>query len=149
MTDIVDRQTRSRMMSGIRGTNTKPELLLRKALHSRGLRYRLHHKKLPGTPDLVFAKHNAVLFVHGCFWHRHRGCKYATSPKTRPEFWSNKFEQNIERDRVAQESLKELGWRIATVWECALKSSPTSQIAGSVHDWLEGTEEAFIVDGRD
>lgn len=148
MADIVDRKTRSRMMSGIRGTNTKPELLLRKALHSRGLRYRLHCKKLPGTPDLVFAKHNAVLFMHGCFWHRHDGCKYATTPKTRPEFWTKKFERNVERDRIAEASLKKLGWRIATVWECALKSSPASQIAEFVHAWLEGTEKACIVEGK-
>lgn len=121
MTDIVDQQTRSRMMSGIRGKNTKPELALRRALHARGFRFRLHSGKVLGRPDVVFPKHCAVVFVHGCFWHRHEGCRYTTSPSTRPEFWQTKFEANIARDSAAHTTLLEDGWRVATIWECALR----------------------------
>ena len=98
MTDIVDSQTRSRMMSGIRGKNTKPELALRRSLHALGFRYRLHAKGIPGKPDIVMPKYRAVIFVHGCFWHRHAGCRYATVPATRPEFWATKFDANVVRD---------------------------------------------------
>ena len=96
MADIVDRETRSRMMAGIRSRDTRPELLLRRAIHAHGLRYRLHDRRLPGTPDLVFRRFRAVCFVHGCFWHRHAGCPYATTPSTREEFWQAKFDANTE-----------------------------------------------------
>ena len=99
MADIVDPETRSRMMSGIKGKNTRPELALRRALHARGFRYRLHDKRLPGKPDLILPRFRAAIFVHGCFWHRHEGCKYATTPATRPEFWQAKFRENAERDQ--------------------------------------------------
>ena len=95
MADIVDKKTRSRMMAGIKGKNTKPELVLRRALHARGFRFRLHGKEFPGRPDLVFPKHGAVIFVHGCFWHRHSNCRYATNPSTRMEFWQGKFDANV------------------------------------------------------
>ncbi|MBA1140694.1 very short patch repair endonuclease [Mesorhizobium neociceri] len=121
MTDIVDKQTRSRMMAGIRGKDTKPELALRHALHARGFRYRLHSKGIPGRPDLVFPIFRAAVFVHGCFWHRHAGCRYTTTPATRPEFWQSKFEANVTRDGVVYAALLEAGWRVATVWECALR----------------------------
>ena len=98
MVDVVDKATRSRMMSGIQGKNTKPELLVRKYLHGRGLRFRLHARELPGKPDLVFPKYKAVVFVHGCFWHRHAGCKYATTPGSREQFWTNKLSENVARD---------------------------------------------------
>jgi DNA mismatch endonuclease (patch repair protein) len=124
------------MMSGIRSKNTKPELLLRRALHARGLRYLLHGAKLPGKPDLVFTKHQAVVFVHGCFWHRHRNCRFATTPATRPEFWTAKFSSNIERDKRNVAALLENGWRIATVWECALKGGDVSRVAELVAHWL-------------
>jgi len=117
MADVVDAETRSRMMSGIRGKNTGPELLLRKAMHARGFRYRLHCRYLPGRPDLVFPKYQAVVFVHGCFWHRHEGCRYTTTPSTRPEFWAEKFEANVERDRRNQLALEEAGWCVAIVWD--------------------------------
>ena len=116
MTDIVDKQTRSRMMAGIKGKDTKPELVLRRALHARGFRYRLHSKNVPGRPDLVFPKHHAIVFVHGCFWHRHEGCRYTTTPSTRPEFWQAKFDANVNRDGAVQGQLLEAGWRVATVW---------------------------------
>ncbi len=119
MADIVSPEIRSRMMSGIRGRNTRPELVLRSALHARGFRFRLHVRDLPGKPDLVFPKHRAVIQVHGCFWHRH-GCKKTTNPSTNSEFWALKFHQNVERDVKTEAELVELGWRFGLVWECAL-----------------------------
>lgn len=135
MTDIVDQQTRSRMMAGIRGKNTKPELLLRRALHARGFRFRIHSSKVHGRPDIVLPKHRAVIFVHGCFWHRHEGCRYTTNPSTRPEFWQAKFEANVARDSDVRATLLERGWRVATVWECALRK--LGQVATSV-EFLSG-----------
>lgn len=129
MTDIVDQQTRSRMMSGIRGKNTKPELALRRALHARGFRFRLHSGELHGRPDLVLPKYHAVVFVHGCFWHRHTGCRYTTTPSTRPEFWQAKFASNVARDSVVSTTLLEDGWRVATVWECALRKPEQVEVS--------------------
>ena len=122
MADIVNSQTRSRMMAGIRGKDTKPELALRRALHALGFRYRLHVKGVPGKPDIVMPKHNAVIFVHGCFWHRHRGCRYTTTPSSRRDFWTAKFDANVARDIVVRSALSQAGWRVATVWECALRT---------------------------
>nr|WP_309504626.1 very short patch repair endonuclease [uncultured Roseovarius sp.] len=137
MADIVDKATRSRMMAGIRGKDTKPELALRRALHARGFRYRLHAKDIIGSPDLVFPKYHAVVFVHGCYWHRHKGCRFATSPSTRPEFWESKFEANVRRDKRVQTQLMESGWRVATVWECALrKPGQVEATAGRLAAWL-------------
>lgn len=107
-------------MSRIGGKDTKPELLLRRALHALGLRYRLHGKDLPGKPDLVFPKHRAVVFVHGCFWHRHQGCKVATSPKSNIEFWQAKFSRNVQRDAANVAALERRGWRVFVAWECEL-----------------------------
>lgn len=134
MTDVVDSATRSRMMAGIRGKDTAPELALRRALHGAGFRFRLHAKKLPGRPDLVLPRWRAAVQVHGCFWHRHRGCRYATSPATRSEFWTAKFAGNVERDARNHAALRALGWRVATVWECALSRD---RLAGSVTDLTE------------
>ena len=122
MVDVVDKATRSRMMSGIQGKNTKPELLVRKYLHGQGLRFRLHVRYLPGKPDLVFPKHKAVVFVHGCFWHHHAGCKYATMPSTKVNFWANKLSENVARDQYQTAALEGLGWRIFIVWECELRN---------------------------
>jgi len=127
--DIVDQQTRSRMMSGIRGKNTKPELVLRRALHARGFRYRLHSGKVHGRPDMVLPKYRAAVFVHGCFWHRHEGCRYTTNPSTRPKFWQAKFKANVARDRTIRKTLLADGWRVATVWECALRKSDHIELA--------------------
>ena len=143
MTDIVDRETRSRMMAGIGGRNTLPELVLRRTLHARGLRYRLHVRKLPGTPDLVFPRFRAVCFVHGCFWHRHVGCPYATTPTTRPEFWQAKFDSNVERDRRNRLALLEAGWRVAIVWECALRKHGVLETPLMLDEWLRGNELEF------
>jgi DNA mismatch endonuclease (patch repair protein) len=105
------------MMAGIRGKNTKPELALRRALDACGFRYRLHAGAMPGRPDLFFPKFGAAIFIHGCFWHRHAGCRYATTPATRPEFWQSKFDSNVKRDRFVLSALLDGGWRAATVWE--------------------------------
>ncbi len=138
MTDVVDAQTRSWMMSGIRGKNTRPELILRKALHAKGFRFRLHDRKLPGKPDLVFPRYKAVCFVHGCFWHRHPGCKYSTDPTTRPEFWKEKFRKNVERDQRNIDALLLAGWRVVVVWECALNRQAGASVADDVGNWLTG-----------
>lgn len=142
MTDIVDQQTRSRMMAGIKGKNTRPELALRRAMHARGFRYRLHSTKIHGRPDLVLPKYRAVVFVHGCFWHRHEGCRYATNPTTRAEFWEAKFEANVTRDNVVQGALLDAGWRIATIWECTLrKPEKITLVADRLSMWLfNGTD---------
>lgn len=140
MADVVDPATRSRMMSGIRGKNTKPELLIRKALHARGFRYRLHCD-LPGKPDICLPKHRAVIFVHGCFWHGH-GCHLFKWPSTRPEFWRAKIGRNREVDKVAFEALQRQGWRIGAVWECALKGKqrlPIGQISSELESWLRSS----------
>lgn len=140
MTDIVDQQTRSRMMSGIRGKDTKPELALRRALHARGFRFRLHSKEVCGRPDLVLPKHHAVVFVHGCFWHRHEGCRYTTTPSSREEFWKEKFEANVARDKAVLGKLLEGGWRVATVWECALRRpDKVSNTTDALSTWLRSS----------
>ena len=119
MADVVDPATRSRMMAGIRGKNTRPELLIRKALHARGFRYRIHCKDLPGNPDLCFPKYRAVIFVHGCFWHRCPRCALEL-PKSNVDYWSEKFERNVERDRMKEAALLDRGGKVHTIWECDL-----------------------------
>ena len=114
--------SRSKNMSAIKSKNTRPEIIVRKFLHSKGYRFRLHRKDLPGSPDIVLPKYKTAIFVHGCFWHRHQGCKYATNPKTRIKFWENKFNQNIKRDKENILSLRNLKWEVLVVWECQLKN---------------------------
>jgi DNA mismatch endonuclease (patch repair protein) len=109
-------------MSAIKSKNTKPEIKVRKVLHSMGYRFRLHSKNLPGSPDIVLPKYKTVIFVHGCFWHRHQNCKYASTPKTRQEFWNKKFNENINRDKINQENLSSKGWKIIIIWECEIKN---------------------------
>ena len=145
MADIVDKATRSRMMASIRGKNTKPEVLLRRCLHADGIRFRLH-AKLPGTPDLAFRRFGAVCFVHGCFWHQHRGCSLATTPTTRPEFWQAKFHANVERDRLAKQKLLETGWRVAIVWECALRGDRIVDTVATLKKWLHGNQREYETD---
>jgi DNA mismatch endonuclease, patch repair protein len=117
--DVVDRATRSRMMAGIRGRNTKPERIVRSILHRAGLRFRLH-TKLPGKPDVVLPKHDTVIFVHGCFWHHHTGCRYATTPASNVAFWQEKFAANQQRDAMVKRHLRRLGWQVRVVWSCQL-----------------------------
>ena len=113
---------RSRNMSAIKSKNTKPEIAVRKLLHSMGYRFRLHRKDLPGSPDIVLPKYKTVIFVHGCFWHRHENCKYASNPKTRKEFWENKFKGNVKRDLEIQKNIKNIEWRSLVIWECETKN---------------------------
>lgn len=150
MVDVVDSETRSRIMASIRAKNTRPELVLRKALHRRGFRYRLHAKYIPGRPDFALRKFNAVVFVHGCFWHRHEGCRLATVPATRTEFWTSKFERNVARDNEVHSRLVKVGWRVATVWECALRKAEHIDVsARMLARWLvEGGKEIVIDEVR-
>jgi|SRR5579872_27626 len=120
--DRIDKQRRSWNMSRIKGKDTAPEMFVRSTLHTMGYGFRLHSRLLPGRPDIVLAKHRTVLFVHGCFWHRH-GCKYSYTPKSQKVFWQRKFDQNVKRDRRVQRDLKALGWKVAIIWECEIKSS--------------------------
>ena len=133
MTDVVDAATRSRMMAGIQGKNTRPELFLRKALHAMGFRYRLGGGGLPGKPDIIFPKRRVVIFVHGCFWHMHK-CKYFKWPATNPQFWREKLDGNVQRDRRVAIELQSKGWTVVTVWECELRESkyqmPNSAVLG-------------------
>ena len=115
MTDVVSRQVRSRMMSGIRAANTKPEMSVRSYLHAAGLRFRLHDRRLPGRPDIILPKYNAAIFVHGCFWHRHANCRFCYTPKTRKAFWSAKFAENRARDKRVQNSITKLRWRVFVI----------------------------------
>ena len=123
MSDVHTKEIRSYNMSMIKGKNTKPELIVRKFLHSRGYRYGLHNKNLPGRPDVVLRKYKTVIFVHGCFWHGHKSCKYFVIPKTRTKWWINKIEGNKINDRINKYKLKKMGWSIITIWECQLKST--------------------------
>ena len=122
MADIVSPSVRSRMMASIKGRDTQPEMLVRRYLHRRGFRFRLAKKGLPGKPDLVLHRYKAVVLVHGCYWHGHLGCRFATQSATRPEFWQAKISGNRERDTRVVSQLRQLGWRVAVVWECALRS---------------------------
>ncbi|MDR0754149.1 MAG: very short patch repair endonuclease [Prevotellaceae bacterium] len=119
--DIWSKEKRSKCMSKIRSKNTKPELTLRKSLFARGLRYRVNVSNLPGKPDIVLPKYKTVIFLHGCFWHRHEGCKYAYTPKTNTKFWVDKITSNADRDKVNAEKLTTLGWNVLTVWECEIR----------------------------
>lgn len=148
MTDIVDSETRSRMMSGIRGKDTKPELEIRRQLHRLGFRYRLHDKQLPGKPDVVLKKYHAVIFVHGCFWHRHN-CHLFKWPKTRPEFWKKKINRNHENDLKALNNLQATGWRVCIVWECSIKGADKNiqVIANTIARWLKSNKSMLEISG--
>ncbi|WP_348627212.1 DNA mismatch endonuclease Vsr [Mesorhizobium sp. M4B.F.Ca.ET.058.02.1.1] len=119
-------------MARIRSSNTSPEIALRKALHRRGLRYVLHKAGLPGKPDLVLPRHRAVVFVHGCFWHRHKGCKIASTPKSNTQFWQDKFDRNVTRDDRVQRELRALGWRVFVAWECELQSKASTSLKAEI-----------------
>ena len=121
MPDILTQSQRHKCMSSIRGKNTKPEILVRKGLHARGFRFRLHNKKLPGSPDIVLPKYGVAIMVNGCFWHGHKGCRYATKPKSNVEFWETKIARNRHRDEVTNAHLEALGWTVITIWECELR----------------------------
>lgn len=121
MTDIKSPESRSKNMAAIKGKDTKPEVFVRRCLFKRGYRYRKNVTHIPGHPDVFLAKYNTAIFIHGCFWHQHPGCKYAYMPKSRVEFWTNKFERNMLRDRVVRQELAEKGIKNITIWECSIK----------------------------
>ncbi len=151
MPDIVSPETRSRMMAGIRGKDTKPELFIRKALHARGFRYRLHDRRLPGKPDLSFPKYRAVILVNGCFWHGH-DCHLFKWPSTRQEFWRSKITRNRQKDKETWQALRERGWRVAVIYECALKGRTRldpDRVIDTTEKWLHSEQEALVVEGID
>jgi DNA mismatch endonuclease, patch repair protein len=123
--DTLTKEHRSWNMSRIKSRDTNPEKTVRSLLHNLNYRFRIHRKDLPGKPDIVLPRYKTVIFVHGCFWHRHRNCKYAYTPKSRVDFWQQKFEENQQRDRRAKHQLQKLGWRVVTVWECETKQIQT------------------------
>lgn len=147
MADVVDSETRSRMMSGIRGKNTRPELFIRKGLHALGFRYRLHAKDIPGKPDVVFPKYGALVVVHGCYWHGH-GCRYFKWPKSNKVFWKEKISSNKRRDRLNEKLQEQLGWRTLVVWECAIRKGLMEQqfdVVDLAARWLtKGTRSAYL-----
>lgn len=151
MADVVSVDARSRMMSGIRSTNTKPEMILRRGLHAAGFRFRLHDRRLPGKPDLVFPRYNAVLFAHGCFWHGHN-CHLFRLPSTRTDFWAAKIDRNRQVDQRSEQALRTLGIRTGIVWECALKGRtrlPLDTVLGSCAEWLRSNETTLEIRGGD
>jgi len=138
MVDVVDKKTRSRMMSGIQGRNTQPEQIIRRALHARGHRFILHDRRLPGSPDLVFPLYRSVIFVHGCFWHGHL-CRLFKWPGTNQKFWRDKIEGNALRDLAATRSLRKNGWRVLVVWECSLRTGDSDKLLkkiDKIETWL-------------
>lgn len=152
--DIWDKQKRSEVMSKIRSKNTKPEMLLRKALHARGFRFRIHYKKLPGRPDIVLPKYRTAIFVQGCFWHGHEGCRSAHIPKTNPEFWSKKVSANKSRDTINLSKLNSLGWNVLEAWECEIRKKDKfealiGQITTSLDNQLKKTCKIRIYDSVD
>lgn len=136
-------------MAAIRGADTKPEMMIRRGLHARGFRFRLHDRQLPGRPDLIFPKHHAALFVHGCFWHGH-GCHLFRWPGTREDFWREKIGANVARDATSTEALHEAGWRVGVVWECALKGRqkrPVDDLLNVISDWLTAADGDLSLQG--
>lgn len=149
MADVVDSTTRSRMMSAIRGQDTKPELLVRRLLHRQGYRFRLHVRELPGKPDIVLPKYHAVIFVNGCFWHGH-DCHLFRLPATRQDFWEEKIRKNRERDERDRHNLQQSGWRTLTVWECALKGKtrlPEDRLVKELSNWLTNSDTNHVIQG--
>ena len=130
-------------MSRIKGKDTKIEVEVRKYLFSKGYRFRKNDKRYPGKPDIVLPKYHVAIFVHGCFWHRHEGCKDATTPKTRTEFWLEKFDKNVKNDRIKQEKLRELGWKVIVIWECEIKKDLIKTM-----EWLEQEIKYHDIEGR-
>jgi DNA mismatch endonuclease (patch repair protein) len=148
MVDVVSPESRSRMMSGIRGKDTKPEMIVRKALFAAGYRFRLHRRDLPGAPDVVMPGRKVAIFVHGCFWHMHAKCKYAKLPSTRPEFWQSKLSGNLKRDQKAIDALMSSGWRVLTVWECSTRNAAAlASLREILSRWIESGEISGEISG--
>lgn len=148
MVDVVSPAKRSQMMSGIKGKDSRPEMLVRKALFAMGHRFRLHRRDLPGTPDVAMPGRKIAIFVHGCFWHAHQGCKYATMPSTRTGFWLAKLRANVDRDRRAIDKLIGMGWRVLCVWECATRDSDAvNGLPKALGGWIASNEQLGDIDG--
>lgn len=145
--DVMSAEKRSALMSRIRGTDTGPELVIRRNLWRAGFRYRLHAKGLPGTPDLVLPKWRVAVFVHGCFWHRHNDCRYFKLPQTRPEFWDAKLRRNSDRDATTTGQLIQAGWRVAIVWECALRADAV-KASELLAAWIIENDRSIEIEGR-
>ena len=143
MSDKLTPERRSWNMSRIKGKDTKIEVEVRKYLFSKGYRFRKNDKRYPGKPDIVLPKYHVAIFVHGCFWHRHEGCKDATTPKTRTEFWLEKFDKNVKNDQIKQEKLRELGWKVIVIWECEIKKDLIKTM-----EWLEQEIKYHDIEGR-
>lgn len=143
MVDTISKQKRSTVMSRIKSKNTQPEIIVRKLLHGAGFRYRLHNQKLPGKPDLVLKKYRLCIFVHGCFWHAHESCKLAHAPKSRIEYWQNKLNKNVYRDKQNITRLIDQGWRVAVVWECYTRYTADEEMKSSLTQAIEGSEEFY------
>jgi DNA mismatch endonuclease (patch repair protein) len=143
MADVVCSEVRSKMMGGIRSRHTRPELKVRRALHSRRLRFRLTNKELPCRPDIILSRFRAVVFVHGCFWHRHSGCRFTTTPKSNEDFWQAKFRRNVERDHECARLLELAGWRHATIWECSTRSNDFEASIELLVAWLESNDPSI------
>lgn len=143
MSDKLTPEKRSWNMSQIKGKDTKMEVEVRKYLFSKGYRFRKNDKRYPGKPDIVLPKYHVAIFVHGCFWHRHEGCKDATTPKTRTEFWLEKFDKNVKNDQIKQEKLRELGWKVIVIWECEIKKDLIKTM-----EWLEQEIKYHDIEGR-
>ena len=139
--DIYSREKRSEIMSKVRSQSTGPEIIVRKYLHSLGFRFRLHSKKLPGTPDIVLRKYQSVIFVHGCFWHHHKGCRRSKMPSSNMEFWDTKISTNIRRDKRNTSKLKQLGWRVLIIWECETKNEALAVKLPRFFSKVEGKEK--------
>ena len=129
MVDVLTPEQRRKNMSRIRGKDTRPEVTLRSMLHKAGFRFRLHYKKLSGKPDIVLPKYRTAIFVHGCFWHRHAGCRFASTPRTRSEFWQKKFQETVARDARNRKEIAKSGWQVVTVWECELNHDPQNVLS--------------------
>lgn len=140
MTDVHTPEIRSYNMSRIRNKDTKPELIVRQFLFNKGFRYRLHNKNLPGRPDIVLTKYRTIIFIHGCFWHGHVGCKYFVIPKTRTDWWLNKINRSKDNDEKASKSLIEKGWKVLTVWECELRDAKKINILNYIYQTLMQTK---------
>ena len=141
MVDKFNKETRSYNMSQIKGKDTKPEILVRKYLFSKGLRFRKNDKRYPGSPDVVLPKYNTIVFVHGCFWHLHDGCKYAVMPKSNVDYWEKKLYGNIERDKRNQKLLENMGWTVITVWECQLKKDKQEQTLKELYNQIKSNNK--------
>jgi len=150
MADVVDRKTRSRMMAGIQGKNTKPEIHIRSLLYKQGYRFRIHVNSLLGKPDIVLKRHNAIILVHGCFWHAHE-CHLFKWPSTRVEFWQTKIERNKKRDTANVEALLASGWRVLTIWECAMKGKnrlDEIELVEQISAWISGNVHRHEITGK-